>query len=230
MRNAPIRVACLAVIGALIVQACSGSSTATHGGTAGGAGEPTTCQLTGVGGAGNVGGWGDSCGACKDDFGCTYDACFRGACTHFLMVPDGLSAEPCPTDQYCTLDQGCVPDPSCATVADCVAAWGNDPCKVDVRCENSKCKFALLDADADGEPPVECGGTDCNDHASIMRGPPYGDELCDGIDNDCDGVTDNFPYSICGGNGNTCECGECVCHDPHLCSVTGNVAEQPDAR
>jgi len=44
------------------------------------------------------------------------------------------------------------------------------------------------DADGDGHIDWVCGGTDCNDRdPAIYPGAP---ELCDGLDNDCDGVAD----------------------------------------
>ncbi len=42
------------------------------------------------------------------------------------------------------------------------------------------------DKDRDGEPSIECGGRDCDDN-DILRSPNV-PELCDEVDNDCDGV------------------------------------------
>jgi hypothetical protein len=48
---------------------------------------------------------------------------------------------------------------------------------------------ACPDADEDGFTDHQCGGLDCNDaDSSINPGAP---EVCDGLDNDCDGVTDD---------------------------------------
>jgi len=45
------------------------------------------------------------------------------------------------------------------------------------------------DADGDGVLDNACGGTDCDDlNAGVYRGAL---EVCDGLDNDCDGIVDN---------------------------------------
>ena len=44
------------------------------------------------------------------------------------------------------------------------------------------------DADRDGEPAPRCGGDDCNDAHWQVR--PGAVEICDGLDNDCDGAVD----------------------------------------
>jgi subtilisin family serine protease len=46
----------------------------------------------------------------------------------------------------------------------------------------------VCDADADGVPGAACGGADCNDADPAIH--PGVAELCDGIDNNCDTVTD----------------------------------------
>jgi hypothetical protein len=78
--------------------------------------------------------------------------------------------------------------------------------------------FAPLDNDEDGEVPLVCGGTDCDDDDdSVGAG---GDERCgNGVDDDCNGVTDtdatlasdpNMRSSVanCGTCGNACAQGD----------------------
>ena len=76
----------------------------------------------------------------------------------------------------------------CATTAQCEAQWANDPCKANVVCDGatSTCKFSVLDKDGDGHPPVVCGGDDCDDSQNAVA--PGKPELCDGVDNNCDGA------------------------------------------
>ena len=63
---------------------------------------------------------------------------------------------------------------------------------------------ACRDGDADGWADDACGGTDCDDADPSTS--PGADELCDGEDNDCDGLIDNvdldgdgFRDAACGG-------------------------------
>ncbi len=52
------------------------------------------------------------------------------------------------------------------------------------------------DTDNDNYISSECtGGNDCNDNSNIVH--PDAQELCDGIDNDCDTLTDEAPCSSC---------------------------------
>lgn len=61
---------------------------------------------------------------------------------------------------------------------------------VDVRCLAGSCIVVadVLDRDGDGDPPLRCGGTDCNDDdGRIYSGAR---ETCNGVDEDCDGRID----------------------------------------
>jgi hypothetical protein len=62
------------------------------------------------------------------------------------------------------------------------------------------------DKDNDGYAPASCGGTDCNDNNAAIR--PGATEVCDGVDNNCNGQTDEGPdqdndgYKVCDCNDN----------------------------
>jgi len=68
-----------------------------------------------------------------------------------------------------------------------------DECTVSDHCEAGACVGQPLDADGDGFLPPPCAGaaadSDCDDtDATVAAGAP---EVCDGKDNDCDGLTDD---------------------------------------
>jgi hypothetical protein len=67
------------------------------------------------------------------------------------------------------------------------------------------------DADGDGFVAVSCGGDDCDDAAPSAN--PSGVELCDGLDNDCNGAPDDgFATFSCLSNNTLASCtlGQCV--------------------
>ena len=59
----------------------------------------------------------------------------------------------------------------------------------DVRCLAGICVevASFIDRDGDGQQPVPCG-SDCDDDDPLVLG--RGDDMCDGLDNDCDGSLD----------------------------------------
>ena len=102
----------------------------------------------------------------------------------------------------------------CGSSAECMQKLGNDACKTNIACDpvSSQCTWKPLDKDGDGHAPIVCGGGDCNDgDAAIL---PNAAELCDGKDNDCDGLTDNG--ATCDGL-YACTNGACACPAVHAC-------------
>jgi hypothetical protein len=107
------------------------------------------------------------------------------ACTSAASCDDG---DPCNGRELC-LDQRCEPgSPACASpdeahcVARCVAKDGKALCGADAR-----------DADGDGHGDPAClqadlRGDDCDEASASVH--PQASELCDGLDNDCDGTID----------------------------------------
>jgi len=166
---------------------------AADGGTADGG--------TADGGAGN-----DNVG--DDGIDCTFDDCSSGQCQH---TPLHFR---CADGKYCSPTEGCVAGAACAVDADC---FRPDACTA-ARCDVAKkrCIYTFLDGDHDGDAPESCGGTDCDDSKATVRGA--GSEVCDLLDNDCDGVVDPPTASDCG-DGKSCTQGKCDCLAPNtLCS------------
>lgn len=174
----------------------------------------------GAGGAGGEdgedgGGGSGGCTAasdCNDGIGCTVDVCNNGVCSHYAGPNSGATA--CPAGQYCEAGKGCVPGAPCATTAQCEARFGGDACKTQIHCDPALavCQFSILDNDGDGHVPVVCGGDDCNDADDGIHGGRA--EICDGKDNDCNGVIDDG--ATCPGAA-VCQAGSCVCPAPNQC-------------
>lgn len=134
--------------------------------------------------------------ACADAVDCTVDRCDPAASSS----PTGCVSTPndamCAGD-FCTVGRRCNPTAGCVggTDRDC---RDGDPCTAD-SCDEvgDMCISTLRDEDGDGfgaasviagGSVVMCGGPDCDDmNAGKYPGAP---ELCNGIDDNCDGVID----------------------------------------
>lgn len=119
---------------------------------------------------------------------CSVAACATVSCTESARcagTPDDSlcdDGDPCNGAERCDVASGCRlgPPPSCNDANVCTI----DACMVDVGCV-----YEPFDGDGDGEPSRTCGGMDCNDANPMIV--PGAAEVCDnGIDDNCDGVTD----------------------------------------
>lgn len=116
----------------------------------------------------------------------------------------GLGSGECRIDPDCVTDNACLrfrcDDGRCVQLAP-VSCDDGDPCTLDsCQPESGECKSEprTLDVDGDGfrhplpgfvpGSPGSCGN-DCDDLAATAY--PGGSEVCDGVDNDCNGVTDD---------------------------------------
>ncbi|HTQ05047.1 MAG TPA: putative metal-binding motif-containing protein, partial [Polyangiaceae bacterium] len=152
---------------------------------------------TDEGGAGGAGGenagppplaGGEPCSddsQCDDSIDCTHDSCdlTRGRCVHDpddTLCDDGIY---CDGVETCSATLGCQAGP----VVTCTDMY---TCTIDTCVEAThSCTHVPRDADGDGDPPIQCNGTDCNDFDPLVSGKAS--EICgNGIDDNCNGVVD----------------------------------------
>ncbi|MCZ7685999.1 MAG: putative metal-binding motif-containing protein [Sandaracinaceae bacterium] len=157
-------------------------------------GEPALCVAAGCGNSitepaeeCDDGANGDDDDGCRDD--CTFSCRGDEDCSDADVC---TGVETCdPSSHVCVPGSAlaCVPSDSCHTVT-CDPALG--------------CVESLADDDGDGHAPWAGGtcGDDCDDSdPKVYAGA---EELCDGVDNDCDGTTDETApiwYVDCDGDG-----------------------------
>ena len=195
--------------GLFLLAACSGDSTASSGGETGGSDSSVTDTTVDSGADGSATDTGASDSGSPDggDTGGGSDG--SGAADTTATLPNGA---PCDTDDACIsgLCVGvpgvagqsvcavvCLTDADCAEGLDCVpVTTGSDAISACLPVDT------CLDGDGDGFGlGAACLGTDCDDSVATVN--PRGEELCDGVDNDCDGQLDDSPIDA----GRACETG-----------------------
>jgi len=126
---------------------------------------------------------------CDDGLSCTSERCEPAiGC---VITPDDMECDdldPC-TDNLCDASAGCVFPLNAATCDD------GDPCTMDDMCLQGECEGVPLDDDQDTFIAMDCGGDDCDDGDPSSY--PGAIEVCDGKDNDCDGLVDLLGRSLC---------------------------------
>ena len=122
---------------------------------------------------------------CNDHIDCTGDSCDPklGRCVH---TPDDSACDDgvyCDGTETCSATLGCQPGPV-------VSCSDGSSCQIDTCVEATHgCTHETRDADGDGDPPISCHGTDCDDFDPLVSGKAS--ERCDnGIDDNCDGQVD----------------------------------------
>ncbi|GEM_PF-2176132 len=126
---------------------------------------------------------------CDDGLACTSERC--DPALGCVITPDDLACEdldPC-TDDRCDASAGCVFPLNAAACDD------GDPCTMEDTCALGACTGVPRDLDHDGFVAFGCGGDDCNDNEEWIN--PDAEEVCDGYDNDCDGLTDILGTDLC---------------------------------
>jgi hypothetical protein len=131
---------------------------------------------------------------CDDSNACTLgDLCDQGACQAGAESLDCDDGNPC-TDDACDPSLGCIHSQNSESCDD------RNNCTTDDTCIRGSCLGSALDEDADGHIPDLCGGDDCDDtdpdvHPHAQEGGAGTATCTDGIDNDCDGLTDADDYA-----------------------------------
>ena len=240
-RTPPLRLRPIGAFALFVFVACGGGTGGSDPDTGDGEDasadvsvDPGTLGETGIADASDIP-FGDTTG--PGDVG---DRCERdGDCLSLLcLVLDSASAGVC--------------SQPCEDLTDCPVGWNcvlfTDAGTATERCvPNDLC----IDDDEDGYGAGSaCMGPDCDDGDPNIN--PAAGELCDGIDNDCDSIIDDFPIdanqSCEAGEGDTCGEGTTLCRSGSLDCVPrvipadevcdgvdndcdGNVDEEaPDAR
>lgn len=129
----------------------------------------------------------------------------------FVLFPLALSLAGC---SLAGLDRADLP--FCVSNQDCaaLAATVDDPTCETYVCvvETGRCAPAGIDVDGDGDPPLACGGADCDDTDPTRYGAAT--EICNGIDDDCNGLLDgpdedddgDLASDLCSGPAITSDC------------------------
>jgi hypothetical protein len=145
--------------------------------------------------------------ACSDGIACTADACnvAADACTHTpdnARCSDGLF---CNGAEICVGGVGCTP--GTPPVCDDGLSCSTDRCDPAAGGGAGGCIGVSPDRDGDTYGDAACTGNDCNDGVAGVH--PGATESCNGVDDDCDGTTDEG-FGCAAGSARSCTLGSCT--------------------
>jgi len=150
---------------------------------------------------------------CDDHNPCTDDGCSSaGDCTNEPNTDPCVDGDPCSHTDRCSLgqcsgvpyscedgndctDDSCNGDGTCNNDNNTSTCDDGDPCTMNDICSQGSCDGEPLDADSDGYVAQECNGDDCDDSNNLVY--PGAEELCDGLDHNCDGLVDMVGTDMC---------------------------------
>jgi hypothetical protein len=186
--SAFIRAGAVMVVAALGVAVGCGSETASNpfapdGGAQGEAGMPGISDASAP--DPTLGGPCLDDAQCDDGIACTFDRC-DNAVGRCRFSPDDAS---CADDVYCDGVEVCEPGSGCVEGVP-VTCSDRQPCTIDACVEaEQSCRHEPRDADGDGDPVWNCGGSDCNDVEPLVSSAAS--EVCGNQrDDDCDAEID----------------------------------------
>jgi hypothetical protein len=154
--------------------------------------------------------------ACGDGIACTVDRCdaTTDRCTSAADNARCDDGRFCNGAETCSVTEGCASGtpPACDDGRACTT----DLCSPSAAGGAGACTYASADVDGDTYGDAACTGDDCNDGLASVH--PGATETCNGVDDDCDGTTDEG-FACARGTVRSCTAGG-GCTGAQTCEAT----------